>query len=600
MKNISSRVGAGVLSAGLLLGMTGAAYAAPADRYAGADRYQTAITIAKSFVSANTVYIARGDNQADAVAGGKLKDGPLLLLNGDSKVQADVAATITSLGASNIVVLGGANAVADAWVKAATGGKAYTRLSGASRYGTAVEISKKLNPSGPVAKVYLANGQTLVDALAGGTIQDNFPILLAANANTLPEETLNEIKRLAPGEVVALGGANAISDAALNQAAAAAKGGMTKEMAKKELEKKLAKDVNEPCFRLHGWSTVVSSYKTSDFFASDAFKSTNLPYGTAEEKALAEKVISADWPRVCTLFVEHNSHENIWVDPSDPTGAAVDFHTMFGSGYVRTMETDGKPDLVYTGAAELHKSDGSFPASPDLSAIKDGVGKDLDLTTASNVIDKSLGQGLFQLNGKQPTKLSELMEYFKVSWPGGATLNASQATDVKAALLNAYSKVSPADISKADAAIQDSRDKDPNNLTAAMNKLKAGPTEEEISKQISSGSVAKTSRLAGNDRYGTAAAIAAAAYPNGDNAKVVYLANGTASADATVGGFIDNKDFLKGPMLLIAKDSIPASVNTYLQAVKAKHPGLTLKALGGDGVVSETAIAAAKTALGAK
>lgn len=70
--------------------------ATEADRYAGSDRYNTAISVASAFGTSDVVYLSRGDSQADAVAGGKLPGGPLLLVNDSPTVQKNVAEAITS------------------------------------------------------------------------------------------------------------------------------------------------------------------------------------------------------------------------------------------------------------------------------------------------------------------------------------------------------------------------------------------------------------------------------------------------------------------------------------------------------------------------
>lgn len=86
-----------------------------------------------------------------------------------------------------------------------------TRLAGAGRYATAVEISKAGFPSGSDT-VILANSMNYADALAGVTLANSVmaPILLT-NTDKLEESTLNEIKRLGAKHIIILGGEGAIS-----------------------------------------------------------------------------------------------------------------------------------------------------------------------------------------------------------------------------------------------------------------------------------------------------------------------------------------------------------------------------------------------------
>lgn len=119
----------------------------------------------------------------------------------------------------------------------------------------------------------------------------------------------------------------------------------------------------------------------------------------------------------------------------------------------------------------------------------------------------------------------------------------------------------------------------------------AGPTDAAIQAYLG-GAGAKASRIAGADRYLTALEIAKTQYPNGTNAKALYFANGMASADATVAGFIDNKAELAGPVLLVQKDSAPAEVTNYAKAARAANAALAgkFKGLGSVGVVSDSLV----------
>lgn len=85
------------------------------------------------------------------------------------------------------------------------------RIAGGDRYETAVAISEYTYPDGADV-VYLASGETLVDAITAGPLTGG-PILLTTRDH-LPEVTRAEIHRLG-GEVIALGGTGVISDQVL-------------------------------------------------------------------------------------------------------------------------------------------------------------------------------------------------------------------------------------------------------------------------------------------------------------------------------------------------------------------------------------------------
>lgn len=509
--------------------------ATESDRYAGADRYNTAISVASAFGTSDVVYLSRGDSQADAVAGGKLPGGPLLLVNDSPTVQKNVAEAIAKLKATKVVVLGGTGAVSDDAVKAVAGKATVTRLAGANRFETAAEISKNLFPAGKTsAKVYLANGITLVDALVGGTMTDGAPILLTDGSGTLPAATLNEIKRLKPSEVVALGGEGAVRPTELS-AAASANGagggsGLTPDQAKAKAQADLDKAAREAQMKLDGWYTIADG-KTFD----DLIKACNLKIADADKPA-----ITASLPRINRTDLKSTTcSEKIFkVDGQsnlDGSQVALD--------HAQAVEKDAKGNLVmtYKGLKALkglaHTRDVAVKAQNDL---------------AQNATDKQKADAKAAVDNA--TKAMD-----------GLTL-----TEAKVDEAIAYGE---ADVKK------------------ATNDAKAGPTDAEVQAYLG-GAGAKASRIAGADRYQTALEIAKAQYPNGANAKALYAANGTASADATVAGFLDNKAELAGPVLLVQAGSAPAAVTDYAKAARAANAALAgkFKGLGGFGVVSDSLV----------
>ena len=88
---------------------------------------------------------------------------------------------------------------------------AFKRLAGASRFHTAVEISKE--GWNKAETVILVRGDDFPDALTGVSLaaQKDAPILLT-HPNDLPDVTKNEIKRLGAKNVIILGGNSAVSE----------------------------------------------------------------------------------------------------------------------------------------------------------------------------------------------------------------------------------------------------------------------------------------------------------------------------------------------------------------------------------------------------
>ncbi|WP_341252751.1 cell wall-binding repeat-containing protein [Euzebya pacifica] len=97
------------------------------------------------------------------------------------------------------------------------------RVFGADRISTAVAISQ-YEFRGGASEVYLARADNFADAVAAGALQHG-PVLLVPSCGDLPPIVAEEIARLHPRKVVALGGPDAICDDILDAAIAAASAG---------------------------------------------------------------------------------------------------------------------------------------------------------------------------------------------------------------------------------------------------------------------------------------------------------------------------------------------------------------------------------------
>lgn len=107
-------------------------------------------------------------------------------------------------------IYGGINTIAEEYAQG-EGFEFIARVAGKNRFATAAEVSKSMRTKTNV--VVLANGMDYADALAGVPIARSMiaPILLT-RSDTLPGETLAEIKRLGAKNVLLLGGEGAISE----------------------------------------------------------------------------------------------------------------------------------------------------------------------------------------------------------------------------------------------------------------------------------------------------------------------------------------------------------------------------------------------------
>ncbi|HUG85648.1 MAG TPA: cell wall-binding repeat-containing protein, partial [Euzebya sp.] len=96
------------------------------------------------------------------------------------------------------------------------------RLGGQTRFETSVSISQESFPDG-ADDVFLARADIFPDALSAGSLTTG-PILLVEQCGDIPQVVLDEVERLEPGRVVALGGEDAVCGQVLEDAAEAAAG----------------------------------------------------------------------------------------------------------------------------------------------------------------------------------------------------------------------------------------------------------------------------------------------------------------------------------------------------------------------------------------
>jgi len=94
------------------------------------------------------------------------------------------------------------------------------RLAGSDRYSTAVAISKSAYPQGGARTVYVVTGTNFPDALgAGPAAAAAAGVVLPVSGTGIPAVVAQELKRLAPREIVVVGGSGVVSESVRKQLA---------------------------------------------------------------------------------------------------------------------------------------------------------------------------------------------------------------------------------------------------------------------------------------------------------------------------------------------------------------------------------------------
>lgn len=183
----------------------------------GTTRYETAVEVALSaFTSADTAIIASGENFPDALAAAGLAgsySAPLLLVQ-PTAVPAVVGGALTTLGVSDVIIIGGEGAVSTG--VESTLGATYNvdRIQGADRYETAARVARRIAEREGLfwPTVFIARGDEFPDALAASPLAYSMgrPILLV-RPDALPGSTAAVIDDLDIRWAYVVGGEGAVS-----------------------------------------------------------------------------------------------------------------------------------------------------------------------------------------------------------------------------------------------------------------------------------------------------------------------------------------------------------------------------------------------------
>ncbi|MBW3662616.1 MAG: cell wall-binding repeat-containing protein [Actinobacteria bacterium] len=194
----------------------------PTRRLGGEDRIETAVEISQGQFPTppvDIVFIARADIFIDAVTGGVLTAGPILLVPSCGPIPGVVRAEIDRLDPGTVIALGREQAVCEQTLLLAAAGRDTGRLGGPTRIGTSVEISEFQFDPGEADHVYIARTDPYADAVVGGVLTEG-PILLVPRCDQpVPDIVLAEIDRLDPEQVIALGEVVAVCEDTLEAAA---------------------------------------------------------------------------------------------------------------------------------------------------------------------------------------------------------------------------------------------------------------------------------------------------------------------------------------------------------------------------------------------
>jgi putative cell wall-binding protein len=189
----------------------------------GYDQYETSVNIAKEMINqgvpvSKVVVVAGWVTPADAlsIAAIAATQGIPILETTRDALPPSVKSFLDSLsGITDSYVIGGTAVVGDT-VQAQLPGTAH-RYAGLTKYDTNIEVLKGFKDVLQNEKTYVANGETLVDALAGVPLAAQSSSAILLTDQTLPTTSCDYALLNVPIEVVALGGQAVVPQSVLEQ-----------------------------------------------------------------------------------------------------------------------------------------------------------------------------------------------------------------------------------------------------------------------------------------------------------------------------------------------------------------------------------------------
>ena len=198
------------------------------ERIAGASRFGTATAIAEKLTDAPTdVFFVYAFNSADALSVSPIaacKNAPIIYLSTNGDLHPDTAAYLAKLKKAgcvkNAYVIGGTGVISDDMMSKAAkalGLSKATRIAGANRFATCVEVNEKFADVLDGDMLCVATGMDFPDALAGGVYAaiNKAPLFLINGKLKTPQlsdEQKAYLKKKAAAKITAFGGTGVVPD----------------------------------------------------------------------------------------------------------------------------------------------------------------------------------------------------------------------------------------------------------------------------------------------------------------------------------------------------------------------------------------------------
>lgn len=181
------------------------------ERVAGKNRFETAAMVAqrvKNKSNSNKVILINGEKDADALTVSSLatQAGVPVLMTRANSLDPNAKAKINEWKPEEVIVVGGNSSISEG-VMRQINAKSKVRISGRTRFDTALAIANKAYPDAKT--IFVSNGYNAVDSLSAGAVTGLAKAsIILAEKNKLPASVVEKLK--GNKDLIILGGNNTI------------------------------------------------------------------------------------------------------------------------------------------------------------------------------------------------------------------------------------------------------------------------------------------------------------------------------------------------------------------------------------------------------
>jgi branched-chain amino acid transport system substrate-binding protein len=189
-------------------------------RFAGADRYETAIKIAEQLASPATLFVATGEDYSDALSVGPIaaaEQAPVILVPGTYLPDA-VKGYLAAGSAAKTYFVGDAGVIADSVYQQFPNP---VRLTGSDKYARNIAVNQQFDSGFATGSICLATGEGFADALTGAAYaaQLKAPVVLTGSTPAAVTKDYYQAKVKVAKNIYVFGGTGVLAASVLNDLA---------------------------------------------------------------------------------------------------------------------------------------------------------------------------------------------------------------------------------------------------------------------------------------------------------------------------------------------------------------------------------------------